>query len=35
MIRVWVRVSSWDRVRVTVRVIVVVRVSKELGSELV
>ena len=32
MIRVWVR--NWDRVRVTVRVIVVVRlrVSKELGS---
>ena len=34
MIRVLVRVSIWDRVRVTVRVIVTVsvRVSKELGS---
>ncbi len=30
MIRVWVMI--WDRVRVIVRVIVVVRVSKELGS---
>ena len=34
MIRVWVRVRSWDMVRVIVRVIVAVRVrvSKELGS---
>ena len=30
MIRVWVRI--WDRVRVTGRVIVTVRVNKELGS---
>ena len=36
MFRVWVRVSMWDRVRVTVKFIVTVRVrvrvSKELGS---
>ena len=32
MIRVWVRVMIWDRVRVIVRDIVAVRVSKELGS---
>ncbi len=32
MIRVWVRVRIWDMGRVIVRVIVVVRVSKELGS---
>ena len=34
MIRVWVRVMIWDRVRVIVKVIVAVRVrdSKELGS---
>ena len=34
MIRGWVRVMIWDRVRVTVRDIVTVRVrvSKELGS---
>ena len=34
MIRVWVRVMIWDRLRVTVQVIVAVRlrVSKELGS---
>ena len=34
MIRVWVRVSIWDSVRVTVRAIVTdrVRVSKEIGS---
>ena len=32
MIRVWVRVMIWDRVRVIVRAIVAVRVSKELGS---
>ena len=32
MIRVWVRVMIWDRVRVRVIVAVMVRVSKELGS---
>ena len=32
MIRVWVRVRICDMVRVIVRVIVAVRVSKELGS---
>ena len=34
MIRVWVREGIWDKVRVTVRVIVTfrVRVCKELGS---
>ena len=32
MIRVWMRVMIGGRVRVTVRVIVTVRVSKELGS---
>ena len=32
MIRVCVRVRIWDRFMVTVRVIVRVRVSKELGS---
>ena len=32
MIRVLVSVRIWDRVSVTVRVIVTVRVSKELGS---
>ena len=32
MIRDWVRDMIWDRVRVTVRDIVTVRVSKGLGS---
>ena len=32
MIRVWVRVMIWDRVRVIISVIVAVRVGKELGS---
>ena len=35
MIRVWVRVRSWDRGSVIVRVIVAVRVSKVLWSGLV
>ena len=32
MIRVWITVRIWDWVNVIVKVIVAVRVSKELGS---